>query len=101
MKLEDLYDEDENTFHDSEDEDQASQGRKFKFYESDKVLGKLYRAIDEREFLKALQRQAANATGDKPGGKGVLHGVWQYVLKETALIQWRHHIEWARDVRET
>ncbi|KAI9782141.1 MAG: hypothetical protein M1835_004106, partial [Candelina submexicana] len=101
VTLEDLWAEQEATLSDPEDEDQAGQGPKFKYYESRKILGKLYRAIDEREFLKSLQRQAANASEDTRGAQGVLQGVWQHVLKETALIQWRHHVEWARDVRET
>lgn len=32
----------------------------YRYYESDKVLGKLYRAIDEREIFTQIQQRATN-----------------------------------------
>ena len=85
-----------------EDEEQAG----YKYYESRKTLGKLFRAIDEREFLRSLKEFSKKAIDeDRPDSvsisPSVMNRVWEYVQRETRLIEWSHHVEWARDIKET
>ena len=70
-----------------------------KYYPSQKVLGKLYRAIDEHKLFKEIQ-QPKHSDGITPPNGGQLDAVWRYVQKETALIQYQHCIDFARNIRE-
>jgi hypothetical protein len=82
-----------------EDEERASH----KFYESKKILGKLYRAIDERKVFEEMQYNARLAKMDNPWGSSVLGNVWRFVQEQVSPatdIHWSDHLEWARDVRE-
>ena len=79
---------------DDEDDDFTS----YRYYESEKILGKLYRAIDEKEIFENIQQRAlvegvnSNST--------IIDAVWDYVQSKCLLIQWDHKLEWARDIRE-
>ncbi|PGH04763.1 hypothetical protein AJ79_06984 [Helicocarpus griseus UAMH5409] len=79
---------------DDEDEDERPPAR---FYKSYKVLGKLYRSIDEVEFLHHRQNVM-----DRPSvtSGSVLGGVWEYVRQETEGFIWDHHIKFALGIRE-
>lgn len=73
---------------------------RYRYYESPKILGKLYRQIDEQRFFEQLQMQSKI-----PGLRGttirsVADAVWVHVRDRTALIQWRHYIEFAKDVKD-
>jgi hypothetical protein len=70
---------------------------RYRFYESDKILGKLYRAIDEREVFASVQQQGQRGGG---GGGCVLGAVWTYLRRRCMGIQWDHHIERARGIRD-
>jgi len=77
-----------------EDDDFTS----YRYYESDKILGKLYRAIDEREIFEQIkQRTMSHAT---ESDSMVIEVVWGYVQQRCQLIQWQHHLESARDIRD-
>ncbi|KAI4158772.1 MAG: hypothetical protein LQ342_007167 [Letrouitia transgressa] len=80
---------------DNEDEEEIQQTTRY--YTSRKVLGKLYRAIDEHEFLKDIQRQSKLNSG---GIHNLADQVWRYVQKETALVQYRHWLQFAKEVKE-
>lgn len=70
---------------------------KRKYYDSKKILGKLYRAIDETKFLEQVQDQAeSSAVHDQD----ILGEVWNHVRENTLLIQWEHHIETANEIKE-
>ena len=70
----------------------------YRYYESDKILGKLYRAIDEREIFEEIkQRSAATESVSRAT---IINAVWAYVQRVTKLIHWQHKTEWARDLRE-
>ena len=71
-----------------------------RYYESQKVLGKLYRAIDEHKFFEEIQRQSGSLNGLRNHTRSLIDNIWQYVQEKTALIQWSHHTEFARDVRD-
>lgn len=80
---------------DNEDQEEAQQATRY--YISRKVLGKLYRAIDEHEFLKDVQRQSKSNSG---GMDNLADQVWRYIQKEAALVQYRHWLQFAKEVKE-
>lgn len=71
-----------------------------RYYESRKVLGQLYRAIDEQHFFAQLQNQSPIPRGVLADENSHLDAVWDYVKEKTALIQWQHWSDWARDIKE-
>lgn len=75
-------------------------GKVYAVYESDKVLGQLYRAIDERVVFQDLQKQSSELLKDNLSNQSVMQRVWSHVQKATAVIQWKHHLDWARDLQE-
>jgi len=92
ISFEDVIDRDLNQ--DDEDDDFTN----YRYYESGKVLGKLYRRIDEREIFRQIQQRASN-----PGTTStstVMDAVWAYVQQKCRLIQWEHYRQWARDIRD-
>ena len=80
------------------DELESYEPSKIRYYESPKALGKLYRDIDERVFLQQIQAQS-HSKGPL-GGHDLLSVVWNYVRDRTALIQWDHCLEFAKDVKD-
>ena len=72
----------------------------YRYYESKKVLGTLYRAIDEQSFFAELQEQTERLSGAGASQKTITERLWDYVQRQTNLIQWRHHQERARDIKE-
>jgi hypothetical protein len=70
----------------------------YRFYPSDKILGKLYRNIDEREVFSGVQQQGlsqyANAKNRaRHSVSSVLNRVWTYVQHRCQAIQWEHHLD--------
>lgn len=74
--------------------------QRIRYYESQKILGKLYRAIDEQKFFEQIQSQSRIPRGALGGVRSHLDAVWSYVQEKTALIQWQHFTEWAKDIKE-
>ena len=68
-----------------------------KYYESDKALGFLYRAIDERTFLDDLQSQKPRNPKSRTD---ILSQIWDYVRLKTQLVEYSHLVEWAEGVKE-
>lgn len=86
---------------DEEIEEVASYGpQKLRYYESPKVLGILYREIDEFEILKAIQEQSRPAVFGAQTPRSLSDAVWDYVSQKTTLILWDHHKAFARDVKD-
>ena len=84
---------------DDEDEDEALDSvPATKYYESFKVLGQLYRAIDEHKFFEEIQRWSKSST--QPQHTTLADKVWAYVHSKTALIQYDHYLRFASDVKE-
>lgn len=69
----------------------------YRYYESDKILGKLYRAIDERKLFNEIKQRSA--VKDIANASNVISAVWAYVQHVTRLIQWEHKKDWARELR--
>ncbi|KAI9788921.1 MAG: hypothetical protein M1816_006486 [Peltula sp. TS41687] len=70
---------------------------RYRYYKSTKVLGELYRAIDEHDFLEELQASTKTWNPDAPN---VLAKLWAYVRLEVVGFQWSHHLSTARDIKE-
>ncbi|KFY03027.1 hypothetical protein V490_00321 [Pseudogymnoascus sp. VKM F-3557] len=76
-----------------------------KYYKSDKILGKLYRAIDEREVFGSVQQEGLSAYMSEVNKKrssvsSVLENVWDYVQYRCQAIQWKHHLDRAWGIRD-
>lgn len=79
--------DDEEEVQDSDDEDTPT-----RYYTSAKVLGTLYRAIDETAFLKEVQSDVHQSRSAKNVDEGsVVQGVWEYLNREIPL-----HYDWER-----
>lgn len=70
----------------------------YRYYESKRVLGTLYRAIDEQGFFLNLQEKLLKQGRriDEP----LITKLWRYVSREVILLQWHQHIDWARNMKE-
>ena len=68
------------------------------YYESQKVLGVLFRDIDERAFLAGIHRhaRAEKSSGNK---RNVMERVFEYVKAQAAVFQWEHYRPFARRYR--
>ncbi|KAH8689571.1 putative RNA-dependent RNA polymerase [Talaromyces proteolyticus] len=85
------WDDDVNEADD--DDDDMRPGRRY--YKSQRVLGYLFRKIDERKFLVDLQ------TASKPKQSvNLLHYLWDYIQRETVGFIWEHHKEQGFVVRD-
>lgn len=77
---------------------------KYRFYESTKILGKLYRAIDEESIFSGLQipraLQGMKTGSRRRSGRTVLKSIWEFVQHQCQLFQWDHHLDRARGIRE-
>lgn len=70
----------------------------YRYYESKKVIGKLYRAIDERKlFADIKQRAIRHGAGSE---SSVINAVWEDVQRRCLLIEWKHKLDWAREIRD-
>jgi hypothetical protein len=78
----------------------ANHPRRTLYYESDKALGHLYRAIDEKRFFQEL-RKGSVAAQLHPTKKSLMQSLWTYVQRETVALLWEHHRKFAEDVRES
>lgn len=69
-----------------------------RYYESEKVLGKLYRAIDEYGIFKEIQERLE--IEDRSDDSTVIPKVWDHVQHACRGFQWKHHLEDAREIRD-
>ncbi len=87
---------------DEEDEEAPS----YRFYESEKILGRLFRAIDERSILASVQSDSgASIFRLTSGAQSVLPSLWDKILrrcqvKQCQLPQWERHLSRARGIRD-
>ncbi|KAL9009961.1 MAG: hypothetical protein Q9173_005055 [Seirophora scorigena] len=94
IKIEDIDAEDDE----EDEEDPEESAPATKYYESPKVLGRLYRAIDEQDFFTAIQRQSQASISQQHSSLAVR--VWDYVKHKAALIQYQHYLDFAREVKD-
>lgn len=84
------------TILDEEDGEDDNERAPMRYYKSNRVLGQLFRRIDERAFLADLQ---ASTKAQQPPAD-LLQSIWAYVNAETAGFQWDHHISAGLSVKE-
>ena len=74
----------------------------FTYYPSTKILGKLFRAIDERSILGHVRQNKPGLSSDRTSGLGrsMTTGVWKYVIDCHPEILWRNHLDRARGIRD-
>lgn len=70
------------------------------YYRSDKVLGHLYRNIDEEAFFDRMKDEFATKHQVHPGAS-LLQQLEEYIDRECQAVQWAHHIGFAEDLRES
>lgn len=85
-------------FGDMPEDDEDDGYSRQKYYESDKILGKLYRAIDERKIFEEVQ--ARSRRGGSQNNANLMDDVWSYVKQRCRNILWEHKIEWAQSIRD-
>ena len=100
LKLEDA--ENSNSPNEADEVDELAEAASFappkiRYHESPKVLGKLYRDINEHKFLEQLQKQAKSFSVPN---QDVIGTVWNYVRGQCTLIQWEQHLGIANDIKE-
>lgn len=81
---------------DSDDEDEDSEDVKYQFYESNKILGHLYREIDERSIFESVASHAAKITAH-PSDE-LLQRLWMHVQKRCSLFEWEHYRSLAESI---
>ncbi|KAL9076034.1 MAG: hypothetical protein Q9157_003813 [Trypethelium eluteriae] len=72
----------------------------FRYYPSHKVLGALYRAIDEHKFLQEVRDDAHQITTLLPH-KPLMESLWKYIKHHTMVLQWEHLRNLAAEIRES
>jgi RNA dependent RNA polymerase len=82
----------------SQDPDETDP-RGYRYYESEKVLGTLYRSIDENAFFEALEDDASSVFS-KGSNCSVLEQVWRYVEMATPSVHWRTYLKAAAEIRD-
>jgi hypothetical protein len=80
-----------------DDPDEDEEFTRYRYYASSRILGKLFRAIDEQKIFEEIQKHSRQITLHT---SGVIASVWTYVQFKCKLIQWEHKLEWARDIRD-
>ena len=80
--------------HTDEDDDFV----KYRYYESEKILGKLYRNIDERKIFSEIQERSNGYTTNDMYAPKIMQIVWSYVQEKCHLILWEHQKDWARAI---
>lgn len=67
----------------------------YRYYESKKALGKLYRAIDEHEIFADLHQYRINSSVP-----ALMDQIWTYVSRKCQLVQWQQHLQEAEEIRD-
>jgi hypothetical protein len=78
---------------------------RYKYYHSDKILGKLFDAVDERVIFERIQQirldnsaYKTNSTSHTPNS--VLEDIWDHVQYHCQSTMWENHLDRARGIRE-
>ncbi|PBP20340.1 RNA-dependent RNA polymerase [Diplocarpon rosae] len=79
-----------------DDDNDDDESPAYRYYESHKILGKLYRAIDEHEVFSEIKKYRMLSTKTP----SVLNRIWVHVQKKCWNLQWARHVTWAREMRE-
>ena len=79
--------------------DEDEEEIRYRFYESEKILGKLFRAIDERQILSTVQNgRFVESFATSDSGQSVLTHIWAWVQQRCQLLRWQHHVPRAKGI---
>lgn len=76
--------------------DEDDEFSNIKYYESHKACGRLYRAIDERQFFFDVKRANSQVIDDID----IMQHVWEFVVHQCQNILWEHWLNDAMEIRE-
>jgi hypothetical protein len=79
-----------------DDDDEEEDFTPYRYYESQKALGKLFRAVDEHDIFSELHKYRMSPSGNA----GLLDELWNHVCQRTKLIQWHQHVLEAQEIRD-
>ncbi|KAI5844566.1 RNA dependent RNA polymerase-domain-containing protein [Morchella snyderi] len=83
-----------------EEEDEEDRNTEIKYYESEKVLGHLYRAIDEKKFIHEVKAELKGS--GRTGAANVSDGVWQYLEENIPPVyDWTERLREAEQIKES
>jgi hypothetical protein len=74
--------------------------RGYRYYESERVLGTLYRSVDEDAFFEALEDDASSVFS-RGSNCSVLEQVWRYVETAAPSVPWRSYLKAAAEIRDS
>ena len=95
-----VFEPEQLDFIEPDDPQRAGEPRPHRYYESIKILGILYRSIDERAFFTDLHERSPILKDDSSMTKGVLVDLWEYVLAVATGIEWEDYVEDAWRMRD-
>jgi hypothetical protein len=77
----------------------------FNYYPSEKILGKLFDAIDEQDIFQRIQHNSSQHAlhGSDYGwdrNSSLLWGVWDHLQRSFPIAEWGIHLDRARGIRE-
>ena len=96
IRLEDIVEEAER----SAVVEEENEGPKYEYYESAKVLGKLYRAINESEIFQDLQQSTSSTIEARRDDRAIIRKVWEHVSRKIPSTRWKRYVSEARQIRE-
>ncbi|KAL5342500.1 RNA dependent RNA polymerase-domain-containing protein [Aspergillus crustosus] len=82
----------------AQDDDDDGSGPVHAYYKSDKILGRLYRAINEHKIWKEEIRCEISPDPEAVWTK-VIHSLTRRAIEIGASVNWKHHVETARQLR--
>jgi hypothetical protein len=98
------FEEAKSRNNDNLDDDGDEDFTPYKYYPSNKILGKLYSAIDEREIFGRVQQhrleQSLQQRRALNTARSVLESVWDYVNSRFPLTILDDHLDRARGIRD-
>ncbi|KAK5718816.1 hypothetical protein LTR17_015650 [Elasticomyces elasticus] len=99
LELEDDDDDEDNPAFEGLD----TERRTMRYYKSEKALGELFRAIDERQFITTMQTRHRNLALRAGGLPTILPNVLKYAIRfaEIYFVRFAHHEDLARDIRQS
>ncbi|KAF2466775.1 rna-dependent rna polymeras-like protein [Lindgomyces ingoldianus] len=72
---------------------------RLRYYRSKQILGKLYRTIDEQAFFNEMKK-VSSASSYALGNESLMERLERYIDRETIGLQWKHHLQFAEEIRE-
>lgn len=74
--------------------------RGHRYYNSDRALGQLYRAIDEDAFFADLEEDTDGSIFGRVSNENVLLEIWAFVESEMESMEWSKYLAEAGEIKE-